>query len=184
MSLGRRGFLKRSAAVGMGWRSGLVALVWPSRAMASDDRRLTALVDTVVPGRESDPEGSPGAIEAGTVQYLHLCDQRNILGSWIRLRTLWNLALDALDVIAFAGFARGFAALDLEKRTAVVNRGTKIPGLSMLLRLIRAPFYTGTVNRVGWDYLGYPGPNEGFSDYSFGTELSSPHPSSVDGNLP
>jgi hypothetical protein len=95
----------------------------------------------------------------------------------------WALC-EALNVLSLAEHLRPFARLDLERRTEVLSKIGKIQGMPLLLSLIRAPFYTGTVNQRGFEYLGYPGENRGYADFSFDEVTWVSHPRVVGGNLP
>ncbi len=185
-STGRRRFLQLGGAL-----TGAMSL--PASAMAAARSSLSrspyatptflALIDTVVPGQASDPTGAPGALEAGTLEYIDAFDRAKLLP--IPMRLVQIAVSQALTGMSVMRHFKPFYALDLRQRTRIVSAASKVPGFSLLLSLIRAPFYTGSVNRVGFDYLGYPGgPTEGYGDFSFKEVTWSPHPRGIDGNLP
>lgn len=156
----------------------------PDPSNPLDTPTFRALVDTVIPGCITDPTGAPGAIEAGTITALHQMDQMKIFP--ISLQLVHDLAEVLLNAAAFFTHFSSFVALDLEARTSVVHGLDQLPAVFLFLRLIRAPYYSAMTNRVGFDYLGYPGgPNPGYPDFSFNeADISSPYPTSVGGNLP
>lgn len=193
----RRGFLKRSfwgSVYGLGASYFYTSVASSRMALASitgEERgkfatpTFKALVDTVIPGGMTDPSGKPGGLEAGTVQYVEAFDKAKYLPFSLAVVHFWLSA--ALDTVAFFTHGRGFAKLGQAQRVNVLKRLLGIHGaMPLLMRLLRAPYYTGAVNRVGWENLGYPGPTAtGFlGDYSFNEATAYPHPRSVMGNLP
>jgi hypothetical protein len=148
-----------------------------------DTPTFQAFVETIIPGTRIDPTGAPGALEAETTAFLIAMEQSGIFPISL---SFVQFALSAvLDLGAFFTHLRGFSQLSLEERTKLVAGLEWFPGMPFLLRLIRAPFYTATMNRVGWDYLGYPGPNSGYADFSFNEwDIAPPCPEAVGGNLP
>lgn len=185
----RRDFIKTAAGSFAG--VGFFGVPKIARAMGSrrhkpvnkyDTPSFSAFIDTVIPGKELDPTGAPGGLEAGTLEYLAKVQQQGLFP--ISIDLIHFIVTLALDLIAGITHFCSFDKLNLKDREKIIESLTAIPGTAFLLRLMRAPFYTGAINRVGFDYLGYPGPNEGFPDYSFDEAVSLPHPSSIDGNLP
>jgi hypothetical protein len=150
-----------------------------------DTPTFRAFIDTVVPGQASDPTGAPGSIEAGAFDFLEAVEKMKLLP--VSLHVVQLLLSQALAAMAVAKHLRPFWSLTLEQRTRIVAaiQNVSVVPMPLLLRLMRAPFYTGAINHVGFDYLGYPGPNSGYvGDFSFGQALSWPEPGSVGGNLP
>lgn len=184
--MNRRNFLK----------TGLFSsLALPARALAMGRRQTTAragakyatptfvaFLDTIIPGAGSDPEGGPGALEAGTLEYLERVESSKLFP--ISIDVIHFAATRALDTWAALGWFKTFPALDRRARETCVRQLQFVPGVPFLLRLARAPFYTGAINRVGFDWVGYPGPNTGYADFSFRQTLARPEPGSVEGNLP
>jgi hypothetical protein len=157
----------------------------PQRRSPFDTSTFRAFIDTVVPGRSSDPTGAPGSLDAGAFEFLEEVEKMKLLP--ISLHVVQLLLTQALAAMSVARHFQPFWALSLEDRTRIVAsiQNVSIVPMPLLLRLMRAPFYTGPISRVGFDYLGYPGPNSGYvGDHSFGAALSWPEPGSVAGNMP
>ena len=142
---------------------------------------FVAFIDTIIPGKESDPTQAPGAIEADTFEYLERVEKSKIFP--ISIDLIHFAVTQALDTASWFSRFVPFNNLALKDRQGMIEKLLFIPGIPFLLRLARAPFYTAAVNRVGFDYLGYPGPNEGYSDYSFREVLAKPEAGTVGGNL-
>jgi hypothetical protein len=106
---------------------------------------------------------------------------------WIFPASLPVVSFGVSHLLDLASTATGFCPfwmLDLADRTRVLARLGGFPGATLLLRLLRAPYYTGAVNRAGLDHVGYPGPNDGYADFSFGEALAPSEPGGIGGNLP
>jgi len=119
------------------------------------ERTLAAVLDTVVPGKETDPDGEPGALEA--------CAMNIMVDEYYPFRAYADLFAALFDQLGDTEFGKTFVELDFDQRLAVV---IKVQGQMPLLRLaykaIRSAFYGGSYNGVGLDFLGYPGPNLGY----------------------
>ncbi|HAZ14274.1 MAG: hypothetical protein A2X86_18790 [Bdellovibrionales bacterium GWA2_49_15] len=182
----RRDFLKSGTGLflltGMGGLSAPLAASERGNANPYNDKLFLALYETIIPGAAFDPTGAPGAIEAGTVQFLAQTEKSNTLP--IPVGLIRSYLRIALNLKAMWRYRKGFVHLNLAQRTEVAKRVERLPGIPLVYRLIRAPFYTASINRVGYDYLGYPGANRGYSDHSFKMALSESHSRAVDGNLP
>ena len=81
-------------------------------------------------------------------------------------------------------FRKAFHKLSYAEREIVAIKLEKVPGVHLFYKVIRAPFYTGSINKVGFDYFGYPGPNNGYSDFSFKKKWRMLNSNSAGGNLP
>lgn len=141
-----------------------------------------ALAETIIPGHFSDPNGTPGAIETGTIEYLERVEKAGVLPfSLLSIQGWVTFALDTYSL-----FTRGatFANLGANQKVEVASDFYRLMPVPLLYRLFRATYYTGAQNRLGWDNLGYPGPNQGYEDYSFKETLARSDPRSMDGNLP
>jgi gluconate 2-dehydrogenase gamma chain len=123
---------------------------------------LEALVETMIP---SDELG-PGAREAGVVRYV---DGALVLAE---RRTLFVVGLEATDEYARSTFGLRLAALDPERRAAILgdverNRaGGFGDGSAWFFGMLRAlvlegmfcdPAYGGNADYIGWKLIGYPG---------------------------
>ena len=166
-------------------------LVTPKNILASSlekvknpfsQKTFMALVETIVPGELTDPTKAPGAIEADTINYLWKVQKTKLLPVPIGL--FRGVISSALNVSSFVQYRKGFYHLDRLEREKIVAKVESIPGVPLFYKVIRAPFYTGAMNDVGYKYFGYPGANKGYSDFSFKEKLAESHPRSVNGNLP
>lgn len=146
-------------------------------ALTHEEKTFAALADTTVPGRETDPSGAPGAVEA--------CALNLVYDEKMPILQVAPLLVGLLDGAARDLYQRDFVDLNLEERTQTVLESEKrLPLLGYLLKLIRAAFYGGYFSDIGLKYLGYPGPNLGYVNlgFSFGEKMSEEL--TTDGNLP
>lgn len=119
------------------------------------ERTLAAVLDTVVPGPSSDPEGTPGALEA--------CAMNLLLDDHYPFRSFAPMFVAVFDQLAQEAHGQAFADLPYEARLDVLVRAQgQIPLLTLAYRAIRSAFYGGAYNGVGLSYLNYPGPNLGY----------------------
>lgn len=119
------------------------------------ERTLAAVLDTVVPGPSSDPDGAPGALEA--------CAMNLLLDDRYPFRSFAPMFAAAFDQVAGEAHGQAFADLPYEARLDVLVRAQgQIPLLTLACRAIRSAFYGGAYNGVGLSYLDYPGPNLGY----------------------
>lgn len=141
-------------------------------------RTVAAIVDTVVPGPESDPAGGPGALEAGALNLIY----DRFYPAWDYLDSVVVL----VDHTARQEFSATFEELELEQREQVLLEAQELlPFLRHLYRFIRGVFFADLHSGTGSDYLGFPGPNLGYiehPDFSFRRPMSEEL--SDDGNLP
>jgi hypothetical protein len=170
----RRDFLRHSGAWALGTMLGAVA---ESVARASEwtfqgfsrpalpgaclpagsdvEKTLAAILDTVVPGPSSDPDGSPGAVEA--------CAMNLLLDDFFPFRQYAGFFAGMADQLANDAHAVPFASLPLPQRVEVLVQAQEmLPLLRLAFRAIRSAFFGGAYNGVGFDYVGYPGPNLGW----------------------
>ncbi len=119
------------------------------------EKTLAAIVDTVVPGPDSDPEGAPGALEA--------CAMNLLADDFYPFKTYAGIITSMMDQLGFANHNGAFVDLTYEQRLAVlVEAQQTLPVLTLAFRAIRSAFYGGAYNGVGLDFLEYPGPNLGY----------------------
>lgn len=124
-------------------------------ATSDTERCLAAVVDTVVPGKETDPEGTPGALEA--------CAMNLMVDGAFPFRSYASLITTLVDGMAKDEGAERFIDLAYEPRLAVLVRAQQaLPVIRLAFRAIRSTYYGGAYNGVGLDALGYPGPNLGY----------------------
>jgi hypothetical protein len=119
------------------------------------EKTLAAVIDTVVPGAETDPDKEPGALEA--------CAMNLLFDDYYPFRSYANLIAGLMDTIAQNKYSKNFIDLNLDERVAVlVESEEMLPVLRLAYRAIRSAFYGGAYNGVGLSYVQYPGPNLGF----------------------
>jgi len=119
------------------------------------EKTLAAVLDTVVPGKESDPEGAPGAVEA--------CAMNILLDGYFPFKPYTDFFANVVDQLAGDAYGKPFAQLPLPQRVEVlVQAQDSLPLLRLAFRAIRSAFFGGAYNGLGFDYVGYPGPNVGW----------------------
>ncbi len=119
------------------------------------EKTLAAVLETVVPGLATDPDGEPGAIES--------CAMNLMVDGAYPFRGYASLIATLMDSLAKKSHERPFLELDPDARLAVlVEAQESLPLLRLAYRAIRSTFYGGAYNGVGLGYLGYPGPNLGY----------------------
>lgn len=132
------------------------------------EKVLAAVVDTVVPGSETDPTGDPGALEA--------CALNLMLDEFYPFKTYADLIVTVVNQAAQNQYQDTFLAGTYEQRLAVLlDAQEALPVLRLAFRAIRSAFYGGAYNGVGLTYVNYPGPNLGFRhlpEFSFGKAMS------------
>jgi len=146
------------------------------------EKTFEALVETIVPGKKSDPLGHPGSSEAESIKYLWQVERSKLLP--IPFGLIRGLISTLLNIKSYTKYRKGFSNLSQQQRELVALSVETIPGVPLFYRVVRAPFYTGAVNDVGFKYFGYPGPNNGYKDFSFKKKLAPSHPKVINGNLP
>ena len=148
------------------------------KAETTEEMTVAAIVDTVVPGRQSDPSGAPGAIDS--------CALNLIYDEFWPFVSAMPLILSLVNNLASDDYSKTFLECDLEERTRVLAQAEdKLPLIRLAYRFIRSAFYAVNYNMVGGSYLNWPGPNLGYKDHP---EMSFRQPVSKeltkDGNLP
>lgn len=146
------------------------------------EQTFEALIETIVPGKMNDPLGHPGSSEAESIKYLWKVERSKLLP--VPFGLIRGLISTLLNVKSYTRYRKKFADLTQLQRELIAAKIEQIPGVPLFYRVIRAPFYTGAVNDVGFKYFGYPGPNNGYKNFSFKEELAPAHPRTVNGNLP
>ena len=187
--MNRRHFMRRIAG-GAALGTGLLvapAAIAARRIHGSSFATPTfiAFLETILPGRENDPSGAPGALDAGTLAYFDELERLKLFP--ISLLLVHSALCHALNLLSALRHLRPFWGLPQEKREELLESLTGVVGLPFLFRLARAPFYVGAVNRAGLDWIGLRlPPPEGFSreSSSWGIELNQPEPGTIHGNLP
>ena len=119
------------------------------------NKTLLALIETIVPGKTTDPDNEPGALEAGAVDLLE--ENHFDIKRYIPYVTF------GLNSAAKMRHCKKFEKLDREQRESILrNMELKLPYITLFIRYIKIPFFGGDYNRIGLDYFSYPGPNDGY----------------------
>ncbi|UKD57032.1 gluconate 2-dehydrogenase subunit 3 family protein [Amycolatopsis sp. FU40] len=123
---------------------------------------LDALTEEILPGEE----GSPGASEAGVVQYI----DRSLAGFLRDLQPVYRAGLIALRELSGD---LGFVGLDSEARRKIVAALAESPSFAgRFFRIVREhtvqgffgdPAYGGNRDLAGWKLVGFPGAHWGYS---------------------
>lgn len=143
-----------------------------------EEKVVAAIVDTVVPGADSDPDGLPGAPES--------CALNLIYDAFYPFVQVMPALLLIVQQLSDNDYNKKFIDLDLDERTKVLQKAEEtLPLIRLAYRFIRSAFYASTYNYRGGNYLRWPGPNLGYTDhpeFSFGKAVSKEL--TRDGNLP
>ena len=182
--ISRRGFLKLTIMCGSG-AAGISALATGSNAAEAADfestclqeETLQAFADTIIPGPHSDPEGSPGGVEADALEVLY--------DPYYGLKPFLGLLSRNLNRSGLWWYRKLFKELDLCQRTAIVlfkdNFSFIKPIYEHAEMLVKLSFYGAIINDVGTNYISFPGPAPGYFDYSFNEQFAQPQ--TENGNL-
>jgi hypothetical protein len=171
----RRAFLRQAGGWAIGLligsavpRSALAAEAWQSPgypraplkgacldAETDIEKTLEAILDAVVPGGASDPDGAPGAVEG--------CALNLMVDDEYPFKAYASLITTLMDSTAQKDHGARFIELSLAQRLEVlVAAEESLPLLRLAYRAIRSAFYGGAYNGVGQEFLSYPGPNLGY----------------------
>ena len=142
------------------------------------EETLKAFADTIIPGPHSDPEGSPGGVEAGALEVLY--------DPYYGLTPFIGLLTRNLNRSSLWWCHKLFKDLDLRQRTAIVLFKDYFSFFKLVYEhaemLVKLSFYGAIINDVGTDYISFPGPAPGYFDYSFKEQFAQPQ--TENGNLP
>ncbi len=149
-----------------------------AQPVSDEEKTVAAVVDTVVPGPESDPDGYPGALDS--------CALNLIYDEFYPFVSALPFLLAMVNKKADNKYSVKFVALDLAKRTEILKEAEDaLPLMRLAYRFIRSAFYAANYNMVGAKHFGWPGPNLGYvehADFTFGRAVSKEL--TKDGNLP
>ncbi len=181
--ISRRDFLKNLTIL---CSSGVVGLggpgLWTGAAEASttfgQEKTMEAFADTIIPGPDSDPEGSVGGVEAGALAVLY--------DPYYRLTPFIGTLYWDLNVTSLLWYCKFFKDLDLSQRTEIVRyKDNNSPITSIYEQaeiLVELAFYGAIINDVGTQYISFPGPSPGYYHYSFNEQYAEE--ATDNGNLP
>ncbi len=139
---------------------------------------LHAFCDAVIPGRNSDPEGSPGAVD--------VCSLNLLYDDSFMFKKIAPLIAEMIDRKATRIYRTSFWNLSLEKREKVIKEVLEeFPLLILVIKLVKSAFYAGGFSTEGLEYMGYPGSNSGyFNDPQFSFRKPVSREKTKDGNMP
>lgn len=119
------------------------------------NKTLLALIETIIPGKLTDPEQISGSMEAGALDLLE--ENHFDVKKYIPYLTY------GLNAAARIKHGNKFEKLNREQREAILRKmELQLPYISLFIRYIKSPFFSGDFNNVGLDYLSYPGANDGY----------------------
>ncbi len=119
------------------------------------EKTLAAVLDAIVPGPTTDPEGTAGAVEA--------CSLNVLLDATFPFLHYADMFATIIDGQAQDLHGAPFLQLTQDQRVDVlVAVQDTVPLLRLAYRAIRSAFFGGAYNGIGLDYVGYPGPNLGY----------------------
>lgn len=184
--LSRRQFLKGLTVICGSGAAGISALAfssdaaqpWDTENTSLQEETLKAFADTIIPGPHSDPEGTVGGVDAGALEVLY--------DPYYKLKPFIGLLCRNLNRTSLRRYHKLFKDLDLRQRTAIVLFKDYFSLIKLIYEhaemLVELAFYGAIINDVGTDYISFPGPAPGYSDYSFNVQFAQPQ--TQDGNLP
>ncbi len=183
--LTRRQLLAGAAVYGS---TALVALHWPRAARAAQEsakplvlsphewHTVEAIAARIIPSED----GSPGATEAGCVNFI----DKALAHEEAALRPSYTTGLRAVDAVAKRRHGQTFAELDPTSQDALLvmlqdgnaegwpDDAGPSPEFFETLRIhtitgfLADPKYGGNRGWVGWKHLGYPGPRHAEGGYT------------------
>jgi gluconate 2-dehydrogenase gamma chain len=136
---------------------------------ANEARTLAAVADRIFP-----PTDTPGAVEAGAVNYI----ERALAGDYAEFLRDYRKGLRAIDKHARGKFGKRFARLvDAEKDAVLLDfEAGQVPGFKpaadffetvrchALEGVFGEPQYGGNRGMAGWRLVGFPGQQFGYPD--------------------
>ena len=182
----RRGFLKGITVLCASGVAGISGLeLWTDAAEAGDveashieEETMKAFADTIIPGPNSDPEGSVGGVEAYALEVLY--------DAYYGLRPFIGILAIDLNLASLWWYCRLFKDLGFRQRKRIIlfkdYFSLMKPVYEQAELLVKLAFYGAIINDVGTDYISFPGPSPGYYGYSFNEKFAEE--ATTDGNLP
>jgi hypothetical protein len=157
----RRALLAGSGALGVSIVLPVPLRAWAAAAAPGATDPVTsvlgAYVSTLVPGPTDDPEGTPGAVEAGAVEELQA-----------HVPYVIPLIVADVEAVAVATYAKPFDALGYPEREAILVDAFADPARAahhlVALAIGAGAFYADFRSRIGGLHMGFPGPSDGYLD--------------------
>lgn len=155
---------------------------------------IEAFAEAVVP---SDP-GDPGALEAGSADYIELA----LGGAYEHLLPQYRYGVEQLDALARRRHSATFTSLSLDDRVDLLLRVTarffseaddvttdeadvgefvQLARLHVLEGMFGDPAYGGNQDMIGWKLIGFPGAQWGYSQQqrAYGFDATTIEPQSL-----
>ena len=119
------------------------------------EKILAAVVDTVIPGADLDPDQAPGGMDS--------CALNLLFDDYYPFRAQAGVLASLMNLVSQGEYSKNFLEITYEQRIQVLLKAEEeMPILRLAYRAIRSAFYGGAYNGVGLEYLKYPGPNLGY----------------------
>ena len=182
-AIARRAFLKGTGVAVLGGVGGAMALSGRAEAIPRwgayinltqhEEDTISAICDAAVPGpswwgQTSDPEGTPGALQSGALDvmtdpYYGIAPHLEYITADIDNWCYWNWAWKNWNTPYL------YKELPQPDREYILQQCTIHGGYDYLayayrgiVALTKFCFMGGLINTVGTDYIGFPGPNNGY----------------------
>lgn len=132
-------------------------------ASSHSKETMLAVSDVTVPGAKNSPDKSPGAVDACSLDVMY--------DPFFGLEKYIVFIVISIDWSSFWRFGRLYKNLDFEKRTYILqlkeeNGWFFQKGFKGIIILAKLAFYGGYKNNIGLEYIGFPGANPGYHDFS------------------
>lgn len=132
-------------------------------ASSHSKETMLAISDVIVPGAKNSPDKSPGAADARGLDIMY--------DPFFGLEKYIAFIVISIDWSSFWRFGRLYKNLDFEKKTYILqlkeeNGWFFKKGFKGIIILAKLAFYGGYKNNIGLEYIGFPGANPGYHDYS------------------
>ena len=147
-------------------------------ASSHSKETVLAISDVIVPGAKNSPDKSPGAVDT--------CALDIIYDPFFGLEKYIAFLVISIDWSSLWRFGRLYKNLDFDERTFILQLKEEKSwflkkGFKGLIILAKLAFYGGYKNSIGLEYIGFPGANPGYHDYSHNIVFAKER--TADGNL-
>ncbi len=147
-------------------------------ASSHSKETMLAVADVIVPGMKNSPDKSLGAADA--------CALDIIYDPFFGLEKYIAFLVVSIDWSSLWRFGRLYKNIDFEKRTSILQLKEEKSwflkeGFKGIIILTKLAFYGGYKNNIGMEYIGFPGANPGYHDFSHGKVFAKER--TIDGNL-
>ncbi|MEK6656054.1 MAG: hypothetical protein AABY58_01295 [Nitrospirota bacterium] len=147
-------------------------------ASSHSKETMLAISDVIVPGAKNSSDKSPGAADACSLDIMY--------DPFFGLEKYIAFLVISIDWSSLWRFGSLYKNIDFEKRTYILqvkeeNGWFFKKGFKGIIILAKLAFYGGYKNNIGMEYIGFPGANPGYHDFSH--EKLFAKEKTVDGNL-